>query len=131
MSDHPNVNPARESYDAIAKGDLELLRDTLLTDDVVFHVPGRGSLAGDHRGKDAVLRYVERLAETTGNSLRYEPETFLVNDQHVAAMIRIRGDRDGEVLDERGVHVFRLVDGRIAERWSYPYDSYVIDDFFS
>ncbi|WP_214410482.1 nuclear transport factor 2 family protein [Sphaerisporangium fuscum] len=130
MSEHPNVNPARESYDAIAKGDLEAVGD-LVADDVVFHVPGRGSLAGDHVGKEAVLDYVKRLSETTDGSLRYEPDAFLADDEHVAVLLRIRGNRDGKILDERGVHVFHVSDGKITERWSFPQDSYVIEEFFS
>ena len=131
MSEHPNVNPARESYDAIAKGDLDLIRDRLLADDVVFHVPGRGSLAGDHRGKEDVLSYIAKLGQQTENSLRYEPETFLADGDDVAVIIRIRGNRAGRVLDERGVHTFRITDGKISERWSFPYDTYVIDEFFA
>ncbi|GAA3795664.1 hypothetical protein GCM10022226_13760 [Sphaerisporangium flaviroseum] len=131
MSEHPNVNPARESYDAIAKGDLDYIRDHLLAEDVVFHVPGRGSLAGDHSGKANVSSYLAKLAEQSGNSMRYEPEVFLADDQYVSVLLRIRGDHDGKVLNERGVHVFRIVGGRIAERWSFPQDSYVIDEFFS
>jgi uncharacterized protein len=131
VSEHPNVNPARESYDAIAKGDLDYMRDQLLADDVVFHVPGRGSLAGDHSGKEAVLSYLAKLAQSTGSTLRYDPDAFIADDEQVAVLLRIRGTRDGRILDERGVHVFRVADGKITERWSFPYDSYVIDDFFS
>ncbi|WP_405146015.1 nuclear transport factor 2 family protein [Sphaerisporangium sp. NBC_01403] len=131
MSEHPNVNPARESYDAIAKGDLDYIRDNLLAEDVVFHVPGQGSLAGDHTGKADVLTYLGKLGDQTESSLRYDPDAFLADDEHVAVLLRIRGNRDGKILDGRGVHVFRIVDGKIAERWSFPYDSYVIDDFFS
>ncbi|MFC4586688.1 nuclear transport factor 2 family protein [Sphaerisporangium corydalis] len=131
MSEHPNVNPARESYDAIAKGDLDHIRDNLLADDVVFHVPGRGSLAGVHTGKADVLSYLAKLSDQTGSSLRYEPDVYLADDEHVAVMLRIRGNHDGKILDERGVHVFTIAGGKITGRWSFPQDSYVIDEFFS
>ncbi|MFC4535384.1 nuclear transport factor 2 family protein [Sphaerisporangium dianthi] len=131
MSEHPDVNPVREIYDAIAKGDLDHIRDSLLADDASFHVPGRGPLAGDYKGKEEVLGYLAKLAQHTGNSLQYDPDTFLAGDGHVAALLRIRGDRDGRSLDERGVHVFHVAGGKITERWSFPYDTHVIDEFFA
>ncbi|MEU9884508.1 nuclear transport factor 2 family protein [Sphaerisporangium sp. NPDC051011] len=130
MSAQPDITTAKASYEAIIKGDLDYVRDNLLADDVVFHVPGQGKLAGDYRGKAEVVGYLARLVDVTGNTMRYEPDAFLTDEDRVAVMLRITGERGGKTLDERGVHVFRLVDGKIAERWSFPQDSYVIDEFF-
>ncbi|GIH75112.1 nuclear transport factor 2 family protein [Planobispora longispora] len=131
MLDHPNNLLARESYDALAKGDVAHIRDNLLADDVVFHVPGGGPLAGEYRGKDEVAGYLTRLVELAGGALRMEPESFLVDEEHSAALLRIRGERDGRVLDERGVQVFRFRDDKIVERWSYPPDPRSGDEFFA
>ncbi|WP_211589974.1 nuclear transport factor 2 family protein [Microbispora sp. H11081] len=119
----------RETYDALAKGNLDDLRGSLLADDVVFHVPGRGALAGDYRGKDEVLNYLTRLGELSGNTMGYEPESFLVDGDRVAAMVRVRGERGDRRLEDHGVHMFRVSDGKITERWSYPYDPYLFDEF--
>src|SRR6266566_10040087 len=94
-----NINVARDSYDALAKGDMDYLRDQLLSDDVIFHVPGRGPLAGDHQGKDAVLRYLAQCAERTGATIRFEPQDFLAGQDHAAVLVRVRGERDGRALD--------------------------------
>ncbi|GII65113.1 hypothetical protein Skr01_51980 [Sphaerisporangium krabiense] len=131
MSENPDISAARASYESITKGDLDYIRDNLLADDVVFHVPGHGALAGEYRGKADVIGYLSRLVDVTGNTMRYEPEAFLSGDGHIAVFLRIRGDRAGKELDERGVHVFRIAGGRIAERWSFPQDSYAVDQFFS
>jgi hypothetical protein len=29
------------------------------------------------------------------------------------------------------VHLFRIADGKISERWSYPQDPYATDEFFA
>ncbi|MBG0831960.1 nuclear transport factor 2 family protein [Planomonospora sp. ID67723] len=130
MSEHPNIAVVRDSYEALAKGDLDRFRDDLLADDVTFHIPGRGALAGDYRGKAAVADYLSRFVEL-GGVLRFEPDAFLSDDSQVAALLRIRGEREGRILDERGVHVFRVTDGKISERWSFPQDTYVVDEFFA
>jgi uncharacterized protein len=131
MSEHPNVTLARESYDALAKGDLDYIRDRLLADDVVFHVPGRGPLVGDYRGKDEVLRYLTQYSDRAGSAVRLEPQEFLSGEDHVAALVHARGERDGRTLDDRGVHLFRISNGKISERWSYPQDLYNTDEFFA
>lgn len=131
MSENPAIAVVRDSYDALAKGDLNRYRDDLLSDDVVFHVPGRGALAGEHTGKAQVLDYLGKLNDRVGDALRLEPDSFIAEGGRVAALVRIRGERNGRVLDDRGVHVFAVTDGRISERWSFPHDTYVVDEFFA
>jgi hypothetical protein len=59
---HPNEELIRQSFEAFSKRDVEALA-ALLADDAVFHFPGRGPLAGDHRGKDQVLATLAKQAE--------------------------------------------------------------------
>lgn len=130
MSENPDINVVRDSYGALAEGDLARA-GSLLADDVVFHVPGRGELAGDHTGKDQVASYLAKLTEQVGDALRLEPEAFIADESRVVVLLRARGERGGRVLDEPGVHVFRVTDGKISERWSFPQDTYAIDEFFA
>ncbi|WP_049561819.1 nuclear transport factor 2 family protein [Nonomuraea sp. SBT364] len=131
MAEHPNITIAGNSYDAMAKANWDYLRDELLADDVVFHVPGRGSLARDYRGKDEVLGYLKHLAQSTGDTLRMEPRTFLVGDDHVATMLRVFAERQGRVLEDTGLQVYRVTEGKISERWSYPDNPDAVDAFFT
>jgi len=125
MPEGPDITLVRDSYTALSNGSL----DGLLADDVVFHVPGHGPLAGRHQGRDEVLGYLARYLDQTGGGLNLEPEAVMAGDGHIAVLVRVTGERDGEALDERGVHIFRVQDGKILERWSFPQDSYVIDEF--
>ncbi|MGN9838199.1 nuclear transport factor 2 family protein [Nonomuraea sp. H19] len=131
MAEHPHLAIASGFYDALAKGDLDHLRDQLLADDVVFHVPGRGPLARDYTGKEAVLGYLAGLAQATSGTLRLEPERFLAGEDHVAAVLRIHAERDGRTLDDHGMQLLRIADGKISERSSYPHNPYAVDEFFA
>ncbi|MFC5827012.1 nuclear transport factor 2 family protein [Nonomuraea insulae] len=131
MAEHPHITVASGFYDALAKGDLDDLRDRLLTDDVVFHVPGRGPLARDYQGKQEVLGYLAQLSKATTGTLRLEPEDYLAGEDRVAAVLRIRGERDGRSLNDHGMQLFRITDGKISERSSYPHDPYSVDEFFA
>jgi ketosteroid isomerase-like protein len=55
MADYPNAEPIRQAFDAFARGDMATMQ-SLVAEDTVWHIPGRGPLAGDHhnyKGQDA------------------------------------------------------------------------------
>lgn len=52
---HPNEQVIRTMSDAYSRGDDGTLR-RVLADDVVYHLPDRGPMTGDYRGRDAVLQ---------------------------------------------------------------------------
>ncbi|HEX4814190.1 MAG TPA: nuclear transport factor 2 family protein [Nonomuraea sp.] len=131
MAEHPHITVAGGFYDALAKGDMDHLREELLADDVVFHVPGRGPMARDYVGKDQVLGYLARVGQATAGTLRMEPQAFLVGDDLVAVVVRNHAERDGRAFDDHGMQLFKIANGRISERSSYPADAYAVDEFFS
>ena len=51
----------RRLYDSFAAWDMEAFAG-LLSDDVVFHVPGTGANASDHRGREWVFAFLEQAA---------------------------------------------------------------------
>src|SRR5688572_18971779 len=55
----------REMY---AGGELEPVAE-LLADHVVWHVPGASPIAGDYRGREAVLGYFRRRRELAGGAM--------------------------------------------------------------
>jgi 2'-5' RNA ligase len=128
------VSVVRRFYDLQARvyaGDAmpDSLRD-VLSADVVWHVPGASAIAGEHRGVDAVLEYMDLRRRMTDS-------TFRVN-LHGAAMIAGRvvqlaggsAVRDGREVSWETVGVFRVADGRIAECWLVPFDQAVFDEIW-
>jgi uncharacterized protein len=130
MSDHPNVQRMRDGYDAFAKGDLAALRE-LMTEDIVWHVPGHSALAGDYSGIEAVLAFFGRIMESTGGSFRAEPLTLLADEHYGAAPVKITAHRGDRHLDVMNVQASRLVDGRVAEFWDTSTDPDATEAFFA
>ena len=65
-------------------------------DDVVLHVPGRSSLAGEHRGRDAVESYLQAaLARSHGARVEVEPVDMLASRERVALVVRERFSTPG------------------------------------
>jgi ketosteroid isomerase-like protein len=126
---HPNEDLIRSGYEAFRTGDMEKLNE-LFADDIMWHVGGRSTLTGDYKGKQEVFGFFGKLAEGTGGSFRLEVHDILANDQHAIALVRSRGEREGKSIDDRGVHVLELRDGKVVEFWGYPEDQYAVDEFW-
>ena len=76
----------RRLYDSFAAWDMETVA-VLLSDDVVFHVPGTGANAGDHRGWEGIFAFLEQAARLTGDTLRIRSHDVLVGYEHVAVAL--------------------------------------------
>ena len=63
-------------------GDAEAVRERLAPD-VVWHVPGTSPIAGDHRGRDAVMAYFERRRALAGGAMTIVPGERLVSGDTV------------------------------------------------
>ena len=46
MAEYPNAEPIGRAFDAFARGDMATMQ-SLVAEDTVWHIPGRGPLAGD------------------------------------------------------------------------------------
>lgn len=92
----------------------------LLTDDIVWHVPGSSPIAGDHRGHHGVVEYFKARRRIAGNSMRLRPGEVLTEEDLVVQRVDGTALLGGESVDWRTVGVYRLEEGRIAEVWLVP-----------
>jgi ketosteroid isomerase-like protein len=100
-------------------------------DDVVMHLPGRGALAGAHRGKDAVVGAIQALlARTSDSAAEVEVLDRLRSGDRVAMVVRESVERGDERLELRRVNVYRITDGLISEIGIYEANQYEVDEFF-
>jgi ketosteroid isomerase-like protein len=116
--DHPNALAYRRTADAFRSGDLDAVA-ALISENVVWHVPGSHPMAGEINGRDELMVWLGRLP-TLGFTLR-EVEVF-GNDRHVCAISVMGASRDGVEVSTRVISVFDYHDGRQLERWIYPDD---------
>src|ERR671935_2644735 len=126
---HPNEELIRRGYEAFGKGDMDTIRG-LFADDIVWHAPGRSQFSGDFRGVDEVLGQFARLFEETNGTFNVEIHDVLANDEHVVVLAVARGERSGKTLEDRGVQVFHVKDGKVTEQWLHSEDQYAADEFF-
>ena len=108
----------REMY---AGGDLAAVAK-LLADDVVWHVPGTSPIAGDYRGREAVLGYFRVRRELAGGAIEIRK---IADADHEEALVQLADGRarlGGEDIVWRTAGVYRVEGGAIAEGWLVPLD---------
>lgn len=119
-----------EQAHAYAGGEIERLRP-LLAPDVVWHVPGRSRIAGEHRGPDAVLAYFDTRRRLTDTTFRVTVRDVVLAGERVIQLAGGRAVRDGAEVTWETVGIFRVAGGRIAECWLVPFDLYAFDEVWS
>ncbi len=85
MAEHPNAEPIRRAFDGFATGDMALMR-SLVAEETVWHIPGRGPLAGDHYGRDAVFEMFGRLVQASEGTFTQELHDVVASDDHAVAL---------------------------------------------
>ncbi len=127
MSDeHPNATTYRKTADAFRAGDRDAI-EALVDEDVVWHVPGNHSRAGDIRGRGALLVWLAGLAEI---GFWLSEHDVFGNDEHLCALSHMGARRPGIEVETRVVSIFHFRHGRQAERWFFPEDASAWDRIF-
>jgi ketosteroid isomerase-like protein len=125
-AEHPNATAYRRTADAFRARNFDAIR-SLVAEDVVWHVPGRHSMAGDIRGLDELVAWLGRLGDL-GFTLR-EHDVF-GNDVHVCALSYMGARRPGVDVEIPVTSIFHFRAGRQVERWIYPGDLDAWDTIF-
>jgi hypothetical protein len=131
MAEHPNATRVRQLFAAFRNADVEAIRNTI-PEDAAWHFPGRhGKLAGTHRGRDAIFRFLLDVQVLTESSFHLELLDVVANDRRAVALFRGHGQRNGKILDNPTCLRIDFDEGAIAEVWEFVWDLFAVDDFWS
>jgi len=125
-----NEAVVRRIFDAFARKQGFALRD-LFAADAVWSVPGTGVMAGVHRGREEIFRFLGRLPKETDGTYASSLVDVLASDERAAAVYRASGERLGRRLDLEQVLLFRLEEGLIVEVLALPADPAAFEAFWS
>jgi uncharacterized protein len=113
-----------------AGGDVDAVAE-LLAEDVVWHVPGTSPIAGDHRGRDAVLAYFRRRRALADNTFVMHPKGVLEDGDAVVQLVDGEAVIDGEQRAWSTAGVYRTAGGLVAEVWLVPLDLAAFDEVWA
>jgi uncharacterized protein len=120
----------RRFYAAFAERDFDTVR-ACFAPDAVWHLPGRGAIAGDHHGWDEIYgNFLSRIGPLSGGTLRAGLMDVAVGTDSLVAVQHATAEHDGRLLDVTGCQLIRMRDGLIAEVQGHYSDQYAFDSFW-
>lgn len=124
-----NLELFHRFYQCFLDNDLDTMRNEVMAPDVVWHIPGRHTLSGSHRGVDEILAYFAQVGASNFDSeMRY----LHADENFVVQVHRGWSNRgDGTDVDMLWVLLYRIEDGRIAEAREFAEDQAAADAFFT
>ena len=126
---HPNVTTYVRLIQAFNAGDMETVSQCM-SNDVVYHVPGKSEFAGDYVGIEAFGRMLDTIKAATGGTMKQTPLHILADDRAVMVYSHATGARKGKHFDGDTAYLFRFdADGKIVEGRTIPVDLYAFDAF--
>ena len=125
-----DVATVRRFYAAFADKDFETVQ-ACFAPDAVWHLPGRGAIAGDHHGWEAIRDdFLAKVGPLSGGTLRAGLVDVAVGTDHVVAVQHATANHDGRQLDVTACQLIRMEGGRIAEVRGHYSDQYAFDIFW-
>ena len=128
MSAAANAEIIRALITDFQNGDLTAVQ-AHFAPDAVWDLPGRGVLAGEYKGPEAIVGFLARSFELSGGTLKLQVLDVLASDHGGAHVQRVTADHDSRRLDCVEVLAHEIVDGLIVRTYHRP-DAHAIDTFF-
>jgi uncharacterized protein len=126
---HPNEQLVRKAYTAFTDCDTDTLRQ-VLSEAIVFRIPGNSPMAGEYRGRDTVFGYLGKLMDRSGGTWHLDVHDVIANEDHVVGLIIQSGTREDHQTTFRSVHVWHSDGSQLTELWEYP-EQPAFDDFWT
>lgn len=121
----------RRGYKAFNEADIHALQE-IFDEKSSWHTPGRTSIAGDRRGRDAVFAQFGRYGgETNGTFKAALEDVFTTDDGRVVGLHRNTGERNGKRLDVSCCIVFELKNGKVISGREHFFDLNNWDEFWA
>ena len=130
MAAAENEALVRRIFGAFARREGFALRG-LFAADAVWTVPGHGVMAGIHRGRDEIFRFLARLPKETDGTYGSTLRDVLASDGRAAALYTARGTRRGRTLELEQVLLFEIDDGLVRDVLALPSDPDAFEEFWA
>ena len=115
--------------EALSKGDFEAVFETI-SDNIIWHMGGESSLSGIIKGKQALGERLGEFSKRSNGTFRVITNWAASNDCFVAASVVSLAEREEEKLNNPGIDLFRIENGKIQEVWTFSEQQAVEDKFW-
>jgi ketosteroid isomerase-like protein len=131
LTQNKNAEAVRRGYQAFNAADIATLTE-LFDEKATWHSPGKNPLAGDFKGRDAILAHFGQMGQETGGSIKAELRHLLTDEEgRVVSLEHATGQRGGKRLAVDMCIVFEFKNGKVFSGKEYVYDLHALDAFWS
>jgi ketosteroid isomerase-like protein len=114
--------------DAARRGDWDTAFG-YFADDISIRVPGRSALAGEWRGKEFAVNYIQSVRDRYRDGrIELELIDMLAGDERVLLLVRERFHGDGAPVEIRRANVYTVRDDEVVDVSIFEGDQYVVDE---
>jgi len=126
---HPNAVRVREAYTRWFEGVVSPMMK-LLSEDVVYHLPGKHMGGGDVHGHAGLLGLGRERPIAYDEQPHSEILDVVANERFAISYEHHVAKRKGQTMDQVICSVWRIgQDGRVAELWAHFEDQDAVDAF--
>ena len=115
--------------EALSKEDFEAVFETI-SDNIVWHMGGESSLSGIIKGKQALGERLGEFSKRSSGTFRVITNWAASNDCFVVANVVSLAEREEEKLNNPGIDLFRIENGKIQEVWTFSEQQKSEDKFW-
>jgi ketosteroid isomerase-like protein len=116
----------RRFIDAIGRADMTALGE-LLSDDIVYHFPGRSTVAGTYGGRAAVVGLFPKFGQLLDGPPRMSTHDVVATEAHVVELVTLAAERGGQPHEWHAVRIYHVAETDITEIWVMIEDMYAFD----
>jgi uncharacterized protein len=127
MTDQGRKKLATSFIESLRSGDANGFR-TIMTDDVVWTLPGTSQVSVVAKGVEGILK---RARTIVAYGTKLEVEHVVLGHEGVALLLHNTGNQNGRILDEYLTTVCTLRDGKIARLDTYISDIEMVNTYFA
>lgn len=115
--------------EALLKGDFKSVFETM-SDNIVWHMGGEGPLSGIVKGKEALGERLGEFTKRSNGTFRVITNWAASNDCFVVASVVSLAKKEDQKLNDPGIDLFRIENGKIQEVWTFAEQQEKEDKFW-
>ena len=127
--EHPHLSLVRRLWDAVARGDADVICDLFAADGVLRSHGAPGPFVGEFKGIAEILDFLARAGELVDDSRSEILDTY-ASDAGAVIRYRTVATRGASHLDMQFLQVLSIAQGRIIDVTIVPTDQRRNDEFW-
>ncbi len=117
-------------FNSLQNGDMDTI-STLFSDDILWHQPGAHPFSGVKKGIVEIGNMINGLMKASQGSFALkQTDPLMVNGSLVTASVLFQASTETVELGMKGLDLFRIENGEIAEVWLFSENQLMENEFW-